>query len=193
MPEDGQSSPAGTGPERAAGRTPATGEEVTQSLRGAFSGMFSRDMERNEKLLALTGALVAVVTGFVLLGAVLAEHHHTKGQLPAAAYLGISGGFGVLLFLAARHGSRVASSVVAMLGGMVAMPGLLRYPYLALAVWLLLRNSRAMREQRGPTARQPARKPERARRGTQAPAAETASRRPDPSKRYTPPGSRRRR
>lgn len=197
MPEEGQETGARPD-EPVPARRPATGAEVTEGLRGAFTGMLGRDMERNEQILTLVGALAALLTGIGLMVAVLAEHHHPKGQLPAAAYLGISGGFAILLFLAARRGSRVVSSVVAMLGAMVAMPGVLRFPYLALAVWLLLRNSRAVREQRTaqqgasgrPAGRQRAAGGRRAgRRAQEEPA---TGRRPDQSKRYTPPAARRR-
>lgn len=183
----------GTGP-----ASPTQDKAQQESLGSVMRGMFKRDMQRNEQLVAFAGSGLALLLGVVSAISIHAEKTHPKGQASPGVVLAATAGMAVLLWLAARHGSRVITSVVAMAGALFALQGILGFPYIALAGWLLIRNSRTMREQRaarmGATggaragAARPAREPRRRRAEPEAP---TAVKR-DANKRYTPPQDRRR-
>lgn len=182
-------------------------------------GLFKRDMERQEQLMSFAAAGLAVVLGIV--GA-LSTHTPTHGSKAAhtaspGVILALACGLGVVLWLTARHGSRVATALVAMALFITAFGGsVLGIPYVVLGGWLLIRNSRSMRDQRqaaqraggsgagrgarparggaaagGGNARAPRETRQARRVRREAEAAE--ARRIEANKRYTPPAPRRRR
>jgi hypothetical protein len=175
-------------------------QEKTQpeGLGSVMRGMFKRDMQRNEQLVALAGSGLALVLGIVSAISIHMEKTHPKGQAAPGVVLAATAGMAVALWLAARHGSRVITSVVAMAGALFALQGILGFPYIALAGWLLIRNSRTMREQRaarlgtaGGARSAPARPSRESRRSRAEPEPPAAVRR-EANKRYTPPQARRR-
>ena len=181
----------------------------------AVRGLFKRDMERQEQLLSFAAAGLAVVLGVV--GAVSAhpttktvgKHTTTTPAASPALIIGLSCGLAVVLWLVARHGSRVATALVSMALFLTAFAGtILGIPYVVLGGWLLIRNSRTMREERMAAQKQgggsagaggsrsgagsrPAREPRPSRRARRE-AAEAEARRIEANKRYTPPTPRRR-
>ena len=178
----------------------APASEQAGAPRSAFSNLFRRDMDRNEQLTTLAAALLALLGGIGLFVSVLVEHHHPKGQEPAWAYLVRFVVFGVALVLAVRRRSRVITSIVAMAGSLFVLGGtILGLPYIGLAGWLLIRNSRAVREERlasGATRPTRERQPRPARVGRAGrrraePAPPPVRRSTSSNKRYTPPGGRR--
>ncbi|HET6812024.1 MAG TPA: hypothetical protein VFH50_13550 [Acidimicrobiales bacterium] len=191
------------------------------STGSAARGLFRRDMERQEQLLSFAAAALAVVLGVV--GALTykapAHNAHAAKTVSPDLLLGLACGFGVALWLAARHGSRVLTALVAMALFLTAFSGtILGFPFVGLGGWLLIKNSRAMREQRqaardagagsgrsaasgrstgagaagGRGSSRPARETRQARRARKDAEAE-AARRIEANKRYTPPAPRRRR
>lgn len=188
-------------------------------------GLFRRDMERQEQLLSFAAAGLAVVLGVVGALTYKAPTHtahaaHAAKTLSPNLLLGLSCGFGVALWLAARHGSRVLTALVAMALFLTAFSGsVLGFPYVGLGGWLLIKNSRALREQRqaargqgagsgrsggsgrssgggagagGQGSSRPPRETRQQRR-TRRDAEAEAARRIEANKRYTPPAPRRRR
>ena len=188
--------------------TPARG--AAGSAGPAARGLFRRDMERQEQLLSFAAAGLAVLLGIVAAVTYKPPAHtaHAAKTVSPDLLLGLACGFGVALWLAARHGSRVLTALVAMALFLTAFSGtVLGFPFVGLGGWLLIKNSRAMREQRqaargagtaggrsggsNRTASQ-AREPRQSRRARkEAEAAE--ARRIEANKRYTPPAPRRRR
>ena len=181
-----------------AGELASAPEQPGRRRGAAWSNLFRRDMGRNEQLLSLAGALLAVVGGIGLFVSVLVEHHHPKGQAPAWAYLARFALLAVALVLATRRRSRVITSIVALAGSLFVLGGtVIGLPYIALAGWLLIRNSRAMREERlasgGTRPTRAPRQPRQARsRKRDQPEPQVVRRTTTPNKRYTPPGGRRR-
>ena len=179
------------------------------SVGATLRGMFRRDMERNEQLVGFVGSVAAIALGLAI---ALGPRHPTyKGVqhvpwaqvaqplLSKGVVVGVTAGFSVALWLASRHGSRVLTAVVSMAGALFALSGIFGFPFIAYAGWLLIRNSRTMREERaartgsaGGGRASPARAtgrdvPARRRVRDAASTAAPASSRPDASKRYTPP------
>ena len=189
-------------PERAEPERPEETRPAKAPVRPR--GLFKRDMERQEQLLSFAGAVLAVILGLV--GGLTAKSQphtaHATTTVAPGLIIGLSSGLGLLMWLTARHGSRVATALVAMALFLTAFGGtILGIPYVGLGGWLLIRNSRTMREERmaaqkergatgarGGTTRQP-----RPSRRARKEAAEAETRRIDPNKRYTPPAPRRRR
>lgn len=177
------------------------------SSGSAARGLFRRDMERQEQLISFAAAALAVALGVVGALTYKAPAHtaHAARTVSPGLLLGLACGFGVALWLAARHGSRVLTALVAMALFLTAFSGtILGFPFVGLGGWLLIKNSRAMREQRqaargqgagpgrsGGSTRTP-REPRPSRRDRRE-AAEAEARRIEANKRYTPPASRRRR
>ena len=193
---------------------PRAAAEPAGSAGPGARGLFRRDMERQEQLLSFAAAALAVVLGVV--GALTykapAHNAHAAKTVSPDLLLGLSCGFAVALWLAARHGSRVLTALVAMALFLTAFSGtILGFPYVGLGGWLLIKNSRAMREQRqaaraqgagpgqssgggggGRASSRPPRETRQARRARRDAEAE-AARRIEANKRYTPPAPRRRR
>jgi uncharacterized membrane protein YgcG len=197
------------------------------STASAARGLFRRDMERQEQLMSFAAAALAVVLGVVGALTYKAPAHNAAHNAAHAAktvspdlLLGLACGFGVALWLAARHGSRVLTALVAMALFLTAFSGtILGFPFVGLGGWLLIKNSRAVREQRqaargqgsgsgrsggssrsstgagaagGRASTRPPRETRQARRARKDAEAE-AARRIEANKRYTPPAPRRRR
>ncbi|HZT67466.1 MAG TPA: hypothetical protein VFA11_16890 [Acidimicrobiales bacterium] len=169
--------------------------------RGATKGKSpGRLMERNERLATLAAAVLSVAAGVGFLAAFLVGHHrgHTSGTA-VAVYTAGDFVFAGILAWAARAGNRFATGMIAVVGGFLLWGSTaISFPYLALAAWLLVRNSRAMRAQRdaeraaAPARPRPAPAEKRAggwfsRRKRSADTGPGGVRRPPPSKRYTPP------
>jgi len=178
-------------------------------------------MERQEQLLSFAAAGLAVVLGIV--GALTykapAAGSHAAKTVSPGLLVGLACGFGLALWLAARHGSRVLTALVSMALFLTAFSGtVLGFPFVGLGGWLLIKNSRSVREQRqaakgqaaasgrgggrgrtggsggssGGGSARPQRETRAERRTRQAAEAE-AARRIEANKRYTPPAPRRRR
>jgi uncharacterized membrane protein YgcG len=204
-----------TNPETApAAPTPAPGGAGAR-------GLFRRDMERQEQLLSFAAAGLAVVLGVV--GALTykapAAGSHAARTVSPGLLVGLACGFGLGLWLAARHGSRVLTALVSMALFLTAFSGtVLGFPYVGLGGWLLVKNSRSMREQRQAAKGQAAasgraggsggtrgssgssgggsgraQRETRAERRARQTAEAEAARRIEANKRYTPPAPRRRR
>ena len=214
MPEEEPNQPDAPAESGSAGsRSAGSGSAAAGS--GA-RGLFRRDMERQEQLLSFAAALLAIVLGVV--GAVTykapvhtAHNAHAVKTVSPGLLLGLACGFGVALWLAARHGSRVLTALVAMALFLTAFSGtVLGFPFVGLGGWLLFRNYKATQDQRAALREQ--RAAARAQRGGGGGGASTrASREPRPTrrarkeaeaaeakrieanKRYTPPAPRRRR
>lgn len=184
-----------------------------ESVGAVMRGMLRRDMERNEQLVGFVAAALAIGLGVAVALAPRNPTYHGVAQVPWArvaqpmvargVILAATAVFAVVLWVASRHGSRVITAVVAMAGALFALSGVFGIPYIAYAGWLLIRNSRTMREQRA--ARMATGTSGSRAVSSRAAPRESASRRrrreeqhtpapvrPDANKRYTPPRAQRR-
>ncbi|HZU74840.1 MAG TPA: hypothetical protein VE990_18930 [Acidimicrobiales bacterium] len=139
-----------------------------------------------QRLTYAAAVYTALATLVVTVPYLSGSHPKLKGS-PALA-LGIGLGSAAVVLVGARLRHRLGAALAAGLAGVAPWGGILSVPVLGLSFWLLFRNSRRMREERG-LAPAPARgeRPAGFRRRRPTAEADDGKRRPPASKRYTPP------
>jgi hypothetical protein len=145
----------------------------------------TKSLEPLEQRLVYAAGLYTAVATVIVTGPYLSGHHpKVKGSPVVALAIGL--GAAALVLVAGRLRNRMGAAVAAGVAGVAPWGGILSFPVLALSAWLLMRNNRRLRAERGDRPA-PVRGQRPARRRKDEADEADSRRRPPASKRYTPP------